>query len=446
MAYEIERLRSEYALAPTRAAQGMQAQQIANQVSQFGQTLAQNESQFARTKEQQESQFTRGLDQTNAQWLANFELAKGNAEEQKRQFGVTTAAQADQFEKNITESKRQFDANYTIAKDNLKLALDNAQTQKDQFAAQMAFNREVQAANAKLQQDAADAAKTSGITGTIGNTLLTAAMLRATTMEKGAPFFGETVGNAASKVWNGITGGGTAPTAMDSSLVNKLPSFGEGSPYQFNFGGDSPFMTNPALEGGINAAPAAGPTSGAIAPMNAGPASMYPTTSTGGVPYASNDVGGFYDGLTPASYTAPIDTAVPSYTGQVYPGIEEGFGAGAYTQPSSTAGGFFSGMGGTAAGGASAGSILGVAAPYVAAATIGMPILGNMSSRAFEGLGWGKQGDNSVMQQTARVVGRGPEGFFVPAAEEYFGWKVPEVVNAFVNPAGYLLKSLSKLF
>ncbi len=90
--------------------------------------------------------------------------------------------------------------------------------------------------------------------------------------------------------------------------------------------------------------------------------------------------------------------------------------------------------------GASALGILSTAAPYVAAGKIGMPILGNLMGTGFRDA-FGIDPDSSnVMAQLNRTVGRGAEGVITPLLEETgIVKKVPEVVTALTNPAGWLL-------
>lgn len=86
--------------------------------------------------------------------------------------------------------------------------------QAKQFAEELAFRK------SESEQDREAAAK-AGMVGTAGNLLTTGAAVRALTMEKGEPFFGETITGGAKKLYGGakdVVGGmfTTSPTTIDA--------------------------------------------------------------------------------------------------------------------------------------------------------------------------------------------------------------------------------------
>ena len=109
----------------------------------------------------------------------------------------------------------------------------------------------------------------------------------------------------------------------------------------------------------------------------------------------------------------------------------------------STVGGFFgSGASGTAAGGASALGIVGTAAPYIAAARIGMPILGNTLDQVHSWFGIDDPDSSNVFAQLARVT---EEDYMRPIealSSRFLGVDIPEPAQWIFNPAGQLMKSV----
>ena len=106
----------------------------------------------------------------------------------------------------------------------------------------------------------------------------------------------------------------------------------------------------------------------------------------------------------------------------------------------SSLGGFFgSGAGGTAAGGASALGIAGTAMPYIAAARIGMPILGNTLDQVHSWFGIDDPDSSNVFAQLARVT---EEDYMRPIealSSRFLGVDIPEPSQWICNAAGQLM-------
>ncbi len=105
-------------------------------------------------------------------------------------------------------------------------------------------------------------------------------------------------------------------------------------------------------------------------------------------------------------------------------GTESAFNAGAGT------------AGGELATGATAGSIVGTAAPYVAAARVGMPVLGN----ALQQISPGEPDSSNFFQQAATIT---KDDYMRPieAGSAALGAELPEAVETIINPAGKALSS-----
>jgi hypothetical protein len=163
---------------------------------------------------------------------------------------------------------------------------------------------------------------------------------------------------------------------------------------------------------------------------------------------------------TPGYGNPPYATPTPEYTpgmgmppyadaSTVNPAFTDMGASGMTTAPTTpTAGGITAAGGGSTFGGV-AGSVGGaamMAGPYVAAGKIGMPIFGKVMGQGFrDAFGVDPKG-SSFVAQANRVAGRGGQGAIKPMIEEFTHNKVPEVVYAATNPAGWLLDSIQKLF
>ncbi len=92
--------------------------------------------------------------------------------------------------------------------------------------------------------------------------------------------------------------------------------------------------------------------------------------------------------------------------------------------------------GGELAAGATAGSIVGTAAPYVAAARVGMPVLGN----ALQQVSPGEPDSSNFFQQAATIT---KDDYMRPieAGSAALGAELPEAVETIINPAGKALSS-----
>jgi len=135
-------------------------------------------------------------------------------------------------------------------------------------------------------------------------------------------------------------------------------------------------------------------------------------------------------GATPEMYemgTPSMDTSIPGAAVESSPvttGAEVGTGTTS---------------GAAEVGGATIGGVLGTAAPYVAAARIGMPILGGI----LEKYSPGEEGSSNVFQQGARITGEDYMRPIEAVTETAFGVETPEIIDVAFNPGGYLMNKIS---
>lgn len=402
--YELARLQYEYNLAPTRSAQAAQREQ------------------FTKSQAQQESQYARGL-----------ELQRQKMAMESEQYNKSLAAQQEQFYASMAEAQRNHDAQMALAQQQYQLAAQTAKDEKELALAQQRLAEQQFAANQQLQQDQIKAQEQAALYGTVGNV----AML-------GSVAYGKDLFGAAKGLFGGgTTAASTAPSAATGmSGVTGGQTIGAGTPT---------FTTNPNLLYGSPAttdvaAGAGGFGGGTVAPtvtpagMTTTPASaIAPTGISGG----ATDYAGIA-GSADASWAAQQSAINQGLAAGADVGIGYGDAIG-----SGISAGADVGMG---AGGATWGTALGTlgsavstAVPYVGAATIGMPILGNVLERGFESAFGIEPGSSNVFAQANTITG---ENFHRPieAATNLLGIKTPEWVEAIFNPGGWALGALGLCF
>jgi hypothetical protein len=142
-----------------------------------------------------------------------------------------------------------------------------------------------------------------------------------------------------------------------------------------------------------------------------------------------------FSGATP-EYTGPAVEA-GDFATLVEPGAAEGLTASESAELSGLGASTAETGAGTAAG-ATAGTIFSTAAPYVAAAKVGMPIVGNLMEK------WspGEEGGGNIFQKGARITG---ENYYRPMEAvhaEIFGSEAPKWAQFAFNPAGYIFGKL----
>lgn len=402
--YELARLQYEYNLAPTRSAQAAQREQ------------------FTKSQAQQESQYARGL-----------ELQRQKMAMEGEQYNKSLQAQQEQFAASMAESQARHAEQMALAQQQYQLAVQNAKDEKELALAQQRLAEQQFAANQQLQQDQIKAQEQAALYGTVGNV----AML-------GAVAYGKDLFGAAKGLFGGgTTAASTAPSAATGmSGVTGGQTIGAGTPT---------FTTNPNLLYGSPAttdvaAGAGGFGGGTVAPtvtpagMTTTPASaIAPTGISGG----ATDYAGIA-GSADASWAAQQSAINQGLAAGADVGIGYGDAIG-----SGISAGADVGMG---AGGATWGTALGTlgsavstAVPYVGAATIGMPILGNIMERGFESAFGIEPGSSNVFAQANTITG---ENFHRPveAASNLLGIETPGWVEAIFNPGGWALGALGLCF
>ncbi len=208
--------------------------------------------------------------------------------------------------------------------------------QQGQFAQNLAYNREQAELSRMDAEEARKQQATAGMIGTAGNLATTAGILRAASLTKGEPFFGNLFG--AKEAATGI--GSTAPSTVTAGAATVTPA-----------------AVDAAASGlgaaGAGAGAVEGMAAGEIAAMNAG----IPTTATGGTG-ATAGMGTAGAGMSAYLGPAAAGYAAPKLLDAVY---EEGtrklgqnllFGGGGETEQKMVGGG---------ASGAAAGALAGAA-------------------------------------------------------------------------------------
>lgn len=324
--YEMARLEREYQLAPGREARGMQ--------------VSENE----KSREQSESQFSRGLEQSDK----------------------NAARQEEQFYASLAQAQAQHAASIDLATKNYNLAVKTAKDDVEYKAALLEYQKAKDAADRAYAAERDSAAASSAMYGTIGNTALTGAMLRAATMEKGAPFFGKTVGK--------LFGGGDAVTpavtpSTSTIATNPVTAMGATPEAGANISGlgRNPYVVDQSL------APPPQTPLGGTNPYGITP-SVVPVEGLGGAGLEGLSVGGIESGLgfggqigAGSAYGGGV--AVPA--AELIGGIESGIGLGGQIGAATgaeAAGSAFGTVGGALG---SIASGVSIAAPYYALAKAG---------------------------------------------------------------------------
>lgn len=214
--------------------------------------------------------------------------------------------------------------------------------QQGQFAQNLAYNREQAELNRMDAEEARKQQATAGMIGTAGNLATTAGILRAATMTKGEPFFGNLFG--AKEAATGI--GSTAPSTVTAGAATVTPAAVDAAASGLGAAG-----------AGAGAGAVEGMAAGEIAAMNAG----IPTTATGGTgATAGMGMAGAgmsaYLGPAAAAYAAPklLDAVYKEGTRKL--GQNLLFGGGGETEQK---------MVGGAAAGAATGAAIGSIVPGV---------------------------------------------------------------------------------
>ncbi len=209
LAYELERLQNEYNLAPGREARGMQAKQFeqsqGQQAGQYQQSMTQQGEQFTQTKEQQARQYEQTMAQNQLQANRSYELEIAN--QQIRQ--------------------EEFDSQMKLAKDNYDLAVKNAKSADEKWAAELEYKKKIDQLNLQKQQEDRDAQAKAAQTGAITQLGGTAALVYGMSDS-------HVLGTAAEKALSGLTGAGTgagytAPSTLPALTAEEMGTAGMGA-------------------------------------------------------------------------------------------------------------------------------------------------------------------------------------------------------------------------
>ena len=162
----------------------------------------------------------------------------------------------------LTLERDRLNREYALAPGREALALNKAQYEKS-----LALNKEQFATNTRLREEEMEGQERAGMIGTIGSMTGNAALIRAMTLQKGAPFFG------------GMFGGGSAaaPAVAGGTAV------GGGVPLGVGGGGMGAVATGGGLEAGA---------AGMFAPAAAGVAGGFVGSKVGQVVGEKLGIGG----------------------------------------------------------------------------------------------------------------------------------------------------------
>lgn len=420
--YELARLQYEYNLAPTRSAQAAQRDQFAKNLDLQKQNQAQQESQYAR----------------------GLELQRQKMAMEGEQYNKSLQAQQEQFAASMAESQARHAEQMALAQQQYQLAAQAAKDEKELALAQQRLAEQQAAANQQLQQDQIKAQEQAAIYGTVGNVALLGTMMygkeipgavrglygAAKGLFGGGTAAAETAPAAATGM-SGVTGGQTIGTGAPTFTAN--PNLLYGSP------ATTDIATGAGTFGGGTVTPTVAPAGMTTIPDTA----VAPTGISGGVTDFSSMAGS-----ADASWAAQQAAQQAAINEGIAAGADVGLGYGGAIGAGEAAGANV-GMGasgatwGTALG--TVGSAVSTAVPYVGAATIGMPILGNVLERGFESAFGIEPGSSNVFAQANTITG---ENYHRPieAATNLLGIETPEWVEAIFNPGGWALGALGLCF
>src|SRR5574343_1757500 len=409
--YELARLQYEYNLAPTRSAQAAQRDQFAKNLDLQKQNQAQQESQYAR----------------------GLELQRQKMAMEGEQYNKSLQAQQEQFAASMADAQARHAEQMALAQQQYQLAAQAAKDEKELALAQQRLAEQQAAANQQLQQDQIKAQEQAAIYGTVGNVALLGTMM-----------YGKEIPGAVRGLYGaakGLFGGGTAAASTAPAAATGMSGITGGE----TIGTGAPtFTANPNLLYGSPAttdvATGAGGFGGGTVTPSAMPVGMETTTAPAptGISGGATDYAGIA-GSADASWAAQQAAAASGG------GIESGLGFGGMIGESAGYGGGIEagyGFGGQIGGetaatlGSGLGTAIGaagVAAPYVAAATIGMPILGNVLESAWKGLGV-EPGSSNVFAQANTITGQSYMRPSEAATETVFNTDVPDWAEAIFNP------------
>lgn len=421
---ELARLAYQYSLAPGREARSQQ------------------ESQFSRSQSQQESQYSRGLAARESEFNRSYALQEQQARAQQEEFAASLAQRQAEYEQSMAMAQRQYEESVRQAK-----------TQEEIARAQLKLQQEQQAAAIRLQEEQTAAQREAAIYGTAGNLAMLGGMYylgkpaAAGAAEGGGLISGikDFAGQAYDTV-SGLWGGGTTGMAQQAATAPlNSGMYGGGIESGYGFGG--PQYIDTAMGAG---APGAAGGETAILPTVG-----QQTSSITGIPGAydvagvGSDVYGAVPGMT-TNYGAIQQSAVDAGLAagaDVGLGYGEAIGSGISAGADVGMGAGATGMSGAAAaGGATLGSVLGTAVPWVGAATIGMPIFQNVMEKGWQDLAGIEPGSSNVIAQANTISGQEFHRPIEAVTETITGWDVPTWVEGIFNPGGWALGALGLCF
>ncbi len=281
-----------------------------------------------------------------------------------------------QFEISKAENTRQFDSAQAerdrLAKDAAAARLNEFNTNTGLTKEQLAQREKEFATTSNLTADQVSAAKTQGLTSSLVQ--LPMAYIA------GKSLYKDLLGKSGTEV---------PPTTANPLVSNKYAPKIQGT-------GGEPFATD-------------APLAPDVMPVETAPAADIGTESAGA--WNTNPTVDYAPVGTETGLQSTVDYGLDTSTPAAEIGTES---AGAWN-----------------AGGATGSSIAGNAMPYVAAARVGMPILGN----ALQKISPGEPDSSNAFQQAATIT---KDDYYRPieAVSANLGAEMPEPVETIVNPAG----------